>query len=66
MVDRRPTDVAPGPSVRFAFAAIVFDFVSVRGLLNRLLLGLAAPALPAIVSRESFDADNSTDTKALK
>ena len=38
-------DVVPGPRVRLAFAAIVFDLVSPRGLPNKLLLGLAAPAL---------------------
>lgn len=46
MVERRPTDVDPGPKLRFAAAAIVFDLVSPRGLLNKLLLGLAAPVLP--------------------
>lgn len=46
MVERRPTDVVPGPKLRLAAAAIVFDLVSPRGLLNRLLLGLAAPVLP--------------------
>lgn len=48
MVERRPTDVDPGPKLRFAAAAIVFDLVSPRGLLNKLLLGLAAPVLPAV------------------
>jgi len=38
-------DVVPGPRVRLALAAIVFDLVSPRGLPNKLLLGLAAPAL---------------------
>ena len=46
MVERRPTDVVPGPRVRLALAAIVFDFVNPLGLPNKLLLGLAAPALP--------------------
>lgn len=46
MVERRPTDVVPGPKVRLALAAMVFDFVSPRGLPKMLLLGLAAPALP--------------------
>ena len=46
MVERRPTDVVPGPKLRFAAAAIVFDLVSPRGLVNKLLLGLAAPVLP--------------------
>ena len=46
MVERRPTDVVPGPRVRLAFAAIVFDFVNPRGLPNKLLLGLAAPVFP--------------------
>lgn len=48
MVERRPTDVVPGPKLRLAAAAIVFDLVSPRGLLNRLLLGLAAPVLPEV------------------
>lgn len=52
MVDRRPIDAVPaGPSVRFALAAIVFDFVSPRGFPNKLLLGLAAPALAALKER---------------
>lgn len=50
MVERRPTDVVPGPRVRLALAAMVFDFVSPRGLLKMLLLGLAAPALPADIN----------------
>ncbi len=51
MVERRPTEVVPGPRVRLALAAIVFDFVNPRGLPNKLLLGLAAPALPRGISR---------------
>ena len=46
IVERRPMGVVPGPRERLAFAAIVFDLVSPRGLPNKLLFGLAAPALP--------------------
>ena len=60
MVERRPTDVDPGPKLRFAAAAIVFDLVSPRGLLNKLLLGLAAPVLP---KRSKFKSWNSNHDK---
>ncbi len=46
MVERRPTDVEPGPRLRLAVAAIVLDLVSPRCLLNKLPLGLAVAALP--------------------
>lgn len=43
--------------MRLVLAAIVFDLVSVRGLLNKLLLGLAAPALPVALAVAFLMAD---------